>query len=144
MDERRLPCSGCRKRAPTSDLSVSRSDLDGSQGPKKARCMLTRGTCGGGAKERPIFEGSRRRARNDRGPIGGEPANARLTIRDDSLTQPEEEKLRATLRSKLPGETRPAGWHATLNALAAMRRACEPSVRSAAPIAPEMACGEEW
>ena len=63
----RLPCSGCRKRAATSDLSVSRSDLDGSQGPKKPNACLRAVRLAEGAKERPIFEGSHRQVRSDRG-----------------------------------------------------------------------------
>ena len=46
----------------------------------------------------------------------------------DSLTQPEEEKLRAHLAACMTGETTPAVWHATLNALAALRCASEPAV----------------
>jgi hypothetical protein len=59
-----------------------------------------------GAKERRIFEGSRRQARHDRGPVSSEPAKARLTrettplggghvVRDDGgMTRP---TTRATL-----------------------------------------------
>ena len=46
----------------------------------------------------------------------------------DSLTQPEQEKLHAHLAAYMAGETTPAVWHATLNAVAALRRASEPAV----------------
>jgi hypothetical protein len=53
-----------------------------------------------------------------------------VTLRDlrDCLTQPEEEKLRAHLAAYMAGETTPAVWHATLNAVAALRRAAEPTI----------------
>jgi hypothetical protein len=46
----------------------------------------------------------------------------------DNLTEPEQEKLRAHLAGYMAGESSPAVWHATLNALGALRRASEPAV----------------
>jgi hypothetical protein len=40
--------------------------LDGFRALKKAPCMLTRGTFGGGATERPILKGSNRSTRHHR------------------------------------------------------------------------------
>jgi hypothetical protein len=53
-----------------------------------------------------------------------------LAFRDlrDILTEPEQEKLRAHLAAYMAGETTPAVWHATLNAVATLRRASEPVV----------------
>jgi hypothetical protein len=50
-----------------------------------------------------------------------------LAFRDlrDILTEPEQEKLRAHLAAYMAGETTPAVWHATVNAVAALRRATD-------------------
>ena len=44
------------------------------------------------------------------------------------LTEPEQEKLRAHLAAYMAGETTPAAWHATVNAVAALRRVSETGV----------------
>ena len=44
------------------------------------------------------------------------------------LTETEQESFAPILRPYMAGETRPAVWHATLNAVAALRRASEPVV----------------
>jgi hypothetical protein len=52
-----------------------------------------------------------------------------LAFRDlrRSLTETQQERLRAHLAAYMAGETTPAAWHATVNAVAALRRASEPS-----------------
>jgi hypothetical protein len=62
----------------------------------------------------------------------------------DNLTQPEEEKLRAHLAAYMAGETPPAVWHATLNALAALRRASEHAVRAPRRWRQTWPAVEEW
>ena len=53
-----------------------------------------------------------------------------LAFRDlrDSLTESEQEKLRAHLAAYMAGETTPAVWHAAVNAVTALRRASETAV----------------
>jgi hypothetical protein len=46
----------------------------------------------------------------------------------DSLTQPKQEKLPAHLAAFMAGETTPAVWHATVNAVADLRRASDPVI----------------
>jgi hypothetical protein len=50
-----------------------------------------------------------------------------LAFRDlrRSLTETEQEKLRAHLAAYMAGETTPAVWHAAVNAVAALRRASD-------------------
>jgi hypothetical protein len=53
-----------------------------------------------------------------------------LAFRDlrASLTETEQERLRASLAAYMAGEMTPAVWHATVNAVAALRRVSEPVV----------------
>ena len=69
-----------------------------------------------------------------------------LAFRDlrDSLTEPEQEKLRAHLAAYMAGETTPAVWHATLNAVAALRRASEPAVGAPRRWRQTWPTAEEW
>ena len=67
------------RQPPSSTKSFVVGALDGFQPLKKAPCMLTRGTFGGGATERPILKGSDRVDTTPSRRRPREPANARLT-----------------------------------------------------------------
>jgi hypothetical protein len=62
----------------------------------------------------------------------------------DALPPFEQEKLRNTLAAVLSGETSPAVWRATVNALAALRRASEPAVGAPRRWRQSWPAAEEW
>jgi hypothetical protein len=62
----------------------------------------------------------------------------------DSLTEPEQEKLRAHLAAYMAGETTAAAWCSTLNAVAALRRAAEPAVGAPQRWRQTWPAAEEW